>query len=329
MGLKEYISKRTINTIIVLWLAITLNFVIFRLMPGDPLKFFLQDPTIKESTKLLFKQLWGLDKSPLEQYFYYIQNIFSGKLGISFHSGRYVIDEILTRLSTTLLLMAPSVILSLILGLIFGALASYKRGKKFDKTVMGLGLFVNSFPTFFLGLTLLLIFAYWLPLATNYLIDFPTRGTSDPGFVPGTLGYYMNIAWHMVLPVTTLTLINTFGWAFFVRYMLLDTLTKDFIIVAKAKGLDDRSVLFKHGLRNILPPVITYVALNLAGIIGGAVITETIFSLDGMGGFLFASITSKDYPVLEGIFFVLSLITLIANYVADIAYAFVDPRIRY
>ncbi|MEM3004874.1 MAG: ABC transporter permease, partial [Candidatus Bathyarchaeia archaeon] len=198
-----------------------------------------------------------------------------------------------------------------------------------DVATVTVGLLTQGLPVFFLGLLLLLTFAYYLPIATGGLINFPVAGTISRPPPEGLLSYILDMLWHLTLPMLTLVVIGFGGYALVVRNLMIEVLTQDYILMAKAKGLEPRSIVYRHGLRSILPPLTTMVGLSLPGIVGGAVITETIFSWHGIGRYLYEAILQSDYPVMQGTFFLLSFVTILANLAVDLMYGMMDPRIRY
>jgi len=324
LSLKGYIIKRTIYNLFILYIVATLNFAIFRLMPGDPVRAaVIGDPRASLYRDELIK-LWGLDKPLWDQYWIYISTIFRGEFGISFVSGAPVAKEIMDRLPNTLLLMGTSTLLSLVLGIATGIVAAHHRGKKGDVAVVTASLTVYSFPIFWIGMLFLLVFSF-------YLGWFPLGGTITSldvvrqGYIP----FVMDVLWHLALPVIALTIYGYGGLTLIVRNALIDVLTEDYILTARAKGLDDRTVLYKHALKNAMLPLVTIIALSLAGCVGGAIITETIFSWYGIGKFTFDALMNLDYPVLQALFFIESALVIAANFVADILYGFLDPRVRY
>ena len=328
MGFRAYATRRIVNTLIVLVVTLVLQFFIFRVMPGNPITHFV-NPNLPLEARQALLQMWGLDRPLHEQFITYLYNLFSGRLGISFVSQRYVSDEIIERLPNTILLMGSSTILSIGLGISLGVSAGSHRGTKRDVATVTIGLLTEALPVFFLGLLLLLTFAYYLPIATGGLINFPVAGTISRPPPADLLGYIVDMLWHLTLPMITLVVISFGGYALIVRNLMTDVLTQDYILMAKAKGLEPRSIVYRHGLRSVLPPISTMIGLSLAGIVGGAVITETIFSWHGVGRYLYEAILQSDYPVMQGTFFLLSLVTILANLAVDFMYGILDPRICY
>jgi peptide/nickel transport system permease protein len=328
MGFRSYATRRVINTIIVLIIAVTLQFFIFRIMPGNPIAHFIS-PNLPLEARQSLLEMWGLNKPLYEQFFTYLYNLFSGRLGISFVSQRYVADELMERLPNTILLMGSSTIITIALGITLGVFSGSKRGTKKDVAAVTFGLITQGLPVFFLGLLMLLTFAYYLPLITDGLINFPVAGTLSRPPPINPVGYVVDVLWHLTLPMLTLVIIGFGGYTLIVRNLMIDVLAQDYIQMAKAKGLNPNTILYHHGLRSIMPPISTMVGLSLAGIIGGAVITETIFSWHGVGRYLYEGILQNDYPVMQGTFFLLSVVTIFANLIVDLIYGLLDPRIRY
>jgi peptide/nickel transport system permease protein len=328
MGFRDYAVKRTINAFAVVIIVVVLNFFLFRVLPGNPITYLINPNLPIESRQAILK-LWGLDKPLYEQFLTYVVNMLTGNLGVSFSSTEPVAAELMDRLPNTILLLGSATIIQIMLGIALGVVAVSRRGTRTDLSAVGLGLFSQSVPVFFIGLLLLLIFGYYLPITTNGLINFPLAGTISRPPPRDQLGYVLDVLWHLALPLVTLVVINFGGYILIIRNLMIDALSQDYITTAKAKGLDERSILYKHGLGSILPPVITIVGLSLASVVGGAVITETIFTWHGVGRYLYEAVLSYDYPVMQGTFFFLAVVTIVANYIVDLIYGLLDPRIKY
>lgn len=328
MGFREYAVKRTINAILVLLIVATLNFFLFRILPGNPITHLI-NPSMPLEARTAMMKLWGLDKPLYEQFLTYLVNMFTGSLGVSFSSTKPVAAELMERLPNTVLLLGSATVIYTMLGIELGVVAVSRRGSSTDLATVGLGLLTQALPVFFLGLLLLLVFGYYLPIATNNAINFPLAGTISRPPPTDTLGYVLDVMWHLALPLATLVVISFGSYVLIIRNLMIDALSQDYITIAKAKGLDERTILYKHGLRSILPPVVTIVGLSLAGVVGGAVITETIFTWHGVGRYLYEAVLSYDYPVMQGTFFFLAVVTIVANYLVDLIYGLLDPRIKY
>lgn len=323
MGLKEYAIKRAGETLVTFFILVIVGFFLFRVMPGDPTAILLLNPHISPETRMLLRKQLGLDQPLHVQFFYFMKNFLMGEFGYSFHNGQPVIEIIFGyRLWNTLILVGSSVILAIFVGVIGGAIAALKRGSRVDIGMLATSLTFYSMPVFWLGMIFLMLFSV-------YMRVFPLGGTVSARAHENFLDYLSDYLSHMILPLTCLTLIQI-GYNFLiVRNTLIDVLTEDYIVVVRAKGLPERTVLFRHALRNAILPLATIVALQLAGIFTGAVLTETVFSWEGLGRLLYEAVDERDYPVLQGLFALIVIAFLLANYVSDIVYALLDPRVRY
>ncbi len=260
-----------------------------------------------------------------EELWNYMVGMLTGNFGSSFFSGRPVSVEIYERIGPTLLLFGAAALLSILVGIGIGVLLAWFRGSKGEVGAIVGSLFFYSMPIFWFGLILLFIFAArlaWFPLGQFGCID-PGTGVPMAGFA-----CVVDVLWHMTLPLLTLVIVSLAGYALLMRNSLLEVLGEDFITVARAKGLRERTVMYKHAARNALLPVTTVVAITMATVISGGVLTETIFSWPGMGFYLISRTLSQDFPAVQAAFFILALLTILGNVVADIAYAYLDPRVR-
>ena len=325
MGLREFIIRRVINSILLIFGAITFNFIVFRLMPGDPVSIVVSS-TIREGNPQLaeaLRRLWGLDQPLQVQFLIYVVNMFTFNFGLSFTEGlRPVAESIAARLPNTLLLMGTSAITTILLGLITGISAAAKRGTAYDMAMVTTALAFYSVPTFWLGMMLILIFGFYIPI-------FPMYGTVSSPAPEDPLLYAVDVAHHLVLPTITLSLVSYGGYMLVMRNNLIDVLTEDYIVTARAKGVDERTVLYKHALRNAILPLVTMIALTFGFIITGATLTETVFNWYGLGRLIYEAVVQLNYPVLQAIFYIMALTVIIANFIADILYGFLDPRVRY
>jgi len=272
------------------------------LAPGDPTALFT-DPNIDPIELARIRTNWGLDKPIVVQYFYWLGNALRGNFGTSYMTGRPVISEILERLPATLLLMAATYILTLLITIPLGVISAVKKGTWFDNLVTIFSFAGMAIPAFWLGLMLMLVFSVKLHW-------FPAVGS-------------------LVLPVITMTIGSLAGLSRYQRAAMLEILNQDYIRTARAKGLPERVVIFKHALRNALIPIVTILGLSLPGLFGGAFIIETIFAWPGMGRLGVMAIFQRNYSLIMGIVVFSALLIMLGNLLADIGYALVDPRIRY
>lgn len=317
---RSWLLKRFLSSLAVLAAVLVLNFALFRLMPGDAVSAII-DPNFSPEAKARLRELYGLDKSMPEQFMIYIKQMLTFRFGLSFLSRRPVWEELLSRLPGTLTLMFSSMLFSAVIGIWLGVKAAVNRGKLIEKLVLRAGAVTSSLPGFFVQLTLLMLFASAVPL-------FPLRGSMSVPPPSGVAARFLDYIWHMALPVFSLTAIGFGGWALYVRNLMVKALGEDFVLMARARGLSEGAVVRGHAFRTILPPILTILLMSVPGLVSGAVITETVFSLHGVGTFLLEAISGYDYPSAGAAFYLLALITVTCNFLADVAYGFVDPRVR-
>jgi peptide/nickel transport system permease protein len=325
MELRRYIFRRLIQIIIIFFVILTVLFLLFRLAPGDPVSRMIDPDMTPEDAEVLISQL-GLDQPLWTQYVYYVKNFFTGNFGNSFHYGQPVVRIIGDRLPNTILLFTSSIILSALVGIFLGKIASWHKGKKTD-TWMTIGALVTH--TVFLpwlALILIWVFAYkldWFPI-TGMISE---EVWLDPDV--GLLAKFLDVLHHMVLPLGTLFLIHFGSYLLIMRSSMLETLKEDYIITARAKGLEEKVIRDHHAAPNAALPVVTSVGLSLAFSINGGALTETVFTWPGIGRELVFSVSHNDYPLAQASFLLIAIVVLLSNLVVDVLYAYLDPRIRY
>ncbi len=325
---------------IVLFLFAVLNFILFEYIPmgviGLGINFFFPPHTsVQGATQdaIINRQLvaqFGLDQPWGIRFEKYIVNVFTGNFGNSISSvgGRQPVWTIISHLApNTFILVGISTVIAILLGALLGVISASKRGKFVDLSSLSVSIFAFSVPSFWIGLILLYflaIQAHWFPLSLGSALI--------PGGTPipiGSFQYIENYLWAAALPIIVLTFISFGGFQLILRNTMNDILTEDYIMMARAKGLSERTVLYKHAFRNALLPLITAIAIAFGFILTGAVITETVFSFEGLGFGTLQFIESNDYPVLQGIFFLIGIMVVVANFISDILYGFLDPRVVY
>lgn len=320
--MKSFIIKRLLQLIPLLLGVSLLSFFVMHLAPGDPTALFT-DPSIDPTELARIRANWGLDQPIIVQYFYWLKNVVRGDFGTSYLTGRPVLTEVLERLPATLLLMIPAYILTFLLSIPLGVFSAIKKGTWFDNLVTILTFIGMSLPSFWLALMLMLFFSVhldWLPAV----------GMHDALLTTSNFGLRtLDLLKHMILPLTTMTILSLAGLSRYQRAAMLEVMNQDYIRTARAKGLPEKTVIFKHGLRNALIPIVTILGLSLPGLFGGAFIIETIFAWPGMGRLGVMAIFQRNYPLIMGIVVFSALLIMLGNLLADIGYALVDPRIRY
>lgn len=324
IGTWRYIGQRAVQTIIIWFAIITLNFVIFRIMPGDPRAALLGEGLSPELRQAVVER-FGLNRPLLEQYFLYLRNLFQGDMGYSFsHFGEPVWETLFEfRFANTFILMGASLIVAILVGMFFGVLAAAKRDTIVDTGSTVVFLVAYALPVFWIGILILYFFGFQLNLIP--LAGTITRGYTHANFIE----YMFDYLHHMIGPWLVLTLSFIGGFYLIMRDTVLDVFTQDYILAAKAKGLKERTILYGHAMRNAMLPMVSVIAVNVPYLVSGATMTEYVFSWSGLGLLTYHSVLSADYPVLQAIFLFLATITLLANFVADLLYLYLDPRIRY
>jgi len=325
MELTKYIGRRLIQIAIIFFVILTVLFLLFRLAPGDPVSRMVDPDMTPEDAEHLISQL-GLDKPIGMQYLYYVKNFYTGNFGESFHYGQPVVEIIADRLPNTILLFTTAIILSALVGVFLGKIASWHKGETTD-TVMTIGaLATHTIFLPWLGLILIWIFAYkldWFPI-TGMLSE---EVWLDPD--AGLFTKVMDVIHHMILPLTTLFLIHFGSYLLIMRSSMLETLKEDYILTARAKGLPEKVIQNHHAAPNAALPVVTSVGLSLAFSINGGALTETIFTWPGIGRELVMAVSQNDYPLAQASFLLIAIVVLLSNLVVDTLYAYFDPRIRY
>lgn len=322
MNLKYFIRK-LIQSFITIWIVLTISFILFRAMPGNPVSMFVKsDGMDPEVAKALIKQ-YGLNLPLHQQYFIYIKDMLSGNFGQSFSFKKPVLDIIAQRLPNTIILALAAQAFSIIFGIILGTIAASNRGKKIDVLLLGSALFIYAIPAFWLGIILLSYFGVKLGIV-------PLFGMITPGLEHASDWEYLkDVAQHLILPAITFGLAITGRYAMIMRGSLLDIFTEDYITTAKAKGFDRKYIIRNHALPNAMLPMVTVIAISLGFVVAGAIQTETVFSWPGVGTLTIKALGLRDYPLLQGVFLIISFCVITANFIADIIYMYIDPRIKY
>ncbi|RUW78278.1 MULTISPECIES: ABC transporter permease [unclassified Mesorhizobium] len=319
------IVRIVIRAIVTLLMVGVLNFVLFRIIPGDPAKLLLggaRSSVTAEQMQAL-RQNWGLDR-PLfpDQVIDYLSATIQGDLGYSFKfRGRHVADLILERLPATIALVGLAQLIAIPWGVMLGLYAGWRRGGAVDHIATATSLALYSTPSFWLGMLLVVVFS-------TALGWFPGYGAYSPGAITGSLGSFLDYLLHLTLPVTAVALGLIGQYVVVARAAMSDVVTEDYMVTARAKGLTNRQMLMRHAFRNAMLPVVTLIALNLGYVVAGAITIEAVFAWPGIGGLTVEALNARDYPVLQGIFLLLGASIVVANLVADLAYGFLDPRVR-
>jgi len=319
----SYIIKRTGSRVITFIVVISLIFFLARSTGTDPFERYLsEDPRIPLAQIQRLRAKFGLDKPLYLQYLDFIKNTLHGEFGYSLYYKRPVFDKVMECLPWTLFLLSISIILSTIISFGVGVYFAWKRGTKTDILGTNFCMFIRSTPHFWLGMILLLVFAYYYPI-------FPLYGGRTPGIhYENTFEYIKDILYHAALPLTTLLLRQVGMYVLYMRNSTVEVLGEDYMVTAKAKGVPAWSLMFHHAARNAMLPMVTVTAMRFGFMVNGAILTETVFSYPGTGRLIYTAITNDDFFLLQGTFFIVSITVLVANLIADIICGWLDPRIK-
>lgn len=317
----SYILKRVLNMIPILFGITIFIFLIFKAAPGDPISSSIERRlTVEQRTQL--KEQAGFNRPKLEQYGIWLSKAVRGDLGESYYFKQPVGSVIRSYIWNSFYLSAFSFLFSVMLSIPLGVISATKQYSKFDSSFTTLSLVGISMPSFFFGLLLIKLFSVDLRL-------FPVSGMHTPGSNLTGFAGFTDFAWHMALPLAVLTLSSVAGLMRFTRSSMLEVIRQDYIRAARARGLGEKVVIYRHALKNALIPVITIFGMSLAGLFSGAVLTETIFAWPGIGPIQLLAVNNRDYNLLMGYSLIIAVLTLLGNFLADICYALVDPRIRF
>lgn len=323
----RFLARRAVFYLIALFVAITINFLIPRLMTGDPVQMMFArfqgrlDPAAVQS---LYRTFGFVDGPITAQYFAYLGSLLQGNMGTSIAWFPAPVTQVLSvGIAWTIRLLGVSTLIAVSLGTFFGIRAAWRRGHFVDSVLVPITGLFGAFPYFWLAMIMLYVFALrlgWFPLSHAASLDL-TQDWSNPQYV-------LSVLYHMILPATTIVLTSVGGWLLGMRNNMINVLSEDYVAMAQAKGLSDSRVKYVYAARNAMLPTVTGFAMSLGFIVGGALVTEVVFSYPGVGYTLLTAINARDYPVMQGCFLMITLAVLSANLLADAAYVLLDPRVR-
>ena len=324
----KYFLRKFGFFLLTLWAVVTLNFIIPRLQPGDPAEIMVQklagkDAQLDQAQVQAMRTLLGTpDGSLVSQYFQYLNQLLHGNLGVSYNYFPFKVTEVIGQAFWwTVILVSVVQVLSFVIGVLLGAFAAWRRNTKFDTVTTLVSTFLGTLQPFWIALLLIYGLGYtlgWFPTAGGY-------EESTPGF---NAEFLYDAFSHAFLPALTLLIVFPIGWILGMRNTMIMNLGEDYIRLAKAKGLPDRTVALRYAARNALLPSVTGFALALGGVLGGTILVETVFDYPGLGRLMGDAVGNKDYPLLQGLMLLFAVGTLIANLVADMLYGVLDPRVR-
>ncbi|MGM0653490.1 MAG: ABC transporter permease [Bacillota bacterium] len=331
----KYFIKRLALTIPTLIGVSIIVFLLIHMIPGDPIDIMLGD-RVTDEARLLLEERLGLNEPLHIQYWQWFSNAMRGDFGRSIRSNQPVAEEIMNRLPATVELTVVALFIAVFFGIIFGVSAARHRNTIIDQSMIGFSLLGVSIPIFWLGMMLIFLFSVtldWLPVSGRL-----TMGTSIPhvtglylvdSLLAGKINSFIDALKHLIMPAFSLATVSLALVVRVTRSSMLDVLSEDYIRTARAKGVRESKVVYIHALKNALIPVVTVIGLQLAKLMGGAILTETVFSWPGIGRLLVTSISFRDYPVVQGVVFFVAFAFILINIIVDLFYAYLDPRIRY
>jgi len=335
MQRSDYLINKVGFALLTLIAVIIFNFFLFRILPGDPVKLIIHSPRMTAEAQERIRANFGLDK-PIwldtealksgnvlgtfdTQFTAYLRNLLRGDFGVSFATRQNVADLLKERVWRTVVLVGIGEVLAIGFGISLGMIAAWRRGSRLDTTILLGGLFTWAMPTFFFGIILVI-------LARGRL---PVGGMVTPGLDPADgMVYWIDVGKHLILPTLTLTILYMSEYMLIMRSSVVEVLSEDFILTAKAKGLNTFRIFRDHALKNSMLPMITIIALTLGYTVGGAIQVETVFSWPGIGRLMYDAVQKRDYPVLQGTFLLLAISVILANLIADLLYMVLDPRVK-
>ena len=318
---KRLLVRRFIQSIILILLLIVINFFLIHLAPGDPV-YYLAGQSGDEAYYQLIRAKFGLDQPLTTQLWVYLSSVLRGDLGYSLSYQQPVISVILSRVPATLLLILSALLIATVSGVLLGVEAARKENSYYDRAFNTFALLGHSFPSFSIGHLLLLFFALYLGL-------FPAQGFVSASRDLSGINYFFDLLSHLALPALTLGIVQIAQIMRLTRANMIEVLNENYITTARAKGVSERKVLYGHALRNALLPVVTIVGTDLGMLLSGAVLTETVFAYPGLGRLTLEVLAARDYPVLMGLFLLISIAVAVMNFLTDITYPMIDPRIKY
>ncbi|HYB84018.1 MAG TPA: ABC transporter permease [archaeon] len=323
MELRTYFAQRVLQSLVTIFVALTIDFYLFRILPGDPVSMIARDPRLNAQQMEILRASFGLDKPLYVQYLIFLANTLKLNLGLSFFYRVPVSGILFERLTNTIYLVGLGTLFSMVIGLVLGIIAGWYRGKAPDSIAFGTALFFYSMPSFWISMVLIYALAVTVPI-------FPTGGMVNDRLVnPTWITTTTDSLYHLALPLITYSLVFAGAYALIMRSSVINILSEDYVVTARAKGLTGFDILRKHVLKNAALPSVTLIAMNIGLVVLGAISVETVFNWPGVGLLVYQAIFFRDYPLLQGTFIFFTVFMVLANLIADMLYSFLDPRVRY
>jgi len=317
----RYLGRKLVTLGVTIYVTVSFNFLLFHVLPGSPVQLLARSGHFNPAARAQLVKLFGLNHPLLTQYVIYLRDMLQGNLGFSYAYREPVTTVLGGAIGNTVLLVGTATLVTIIVGVWLGVLAASRAHSQRDATITVGSLGLWSMPDFFTGMILIFVFGVWIHAL-------PISGLMTPGLSNGTWGHLVDVGRHLILPTVTLALVNAAEFSLITRNSLVDVLVEDYMLTARAKGLSRRVIVWRHALRNAMLPIVTATALYVGMILGGAIQVETVFSWPGMGLLIYNSVGQRDYPVLEGCFLLFAIAVIATNFVSDLLYRVLDPRVR-
>ncbi|MEI7779109.1 MAG: ABC transporter permease [Actinomycetes bacterium] len=317
----RYLARKVFSLAVTLYAVASFNFLLFHVLPGNPVRLMARAGHLDPAAVAQLKQLFGLDRSLPIQYLIYLRDLIQGNLGFSYVYRQPVTTVLGPAIRNTVLLLGTATLLTIVVGVGLGVIAGARANSRTDTSVVVSSLVLWSLPTFWTGMILIFICGVWFHLL-------PISGINTLGYSFTSLGHLVDLGKHLILPTLTLALVNVAEFALITRSSLVDVMSEDYMVTARAKGLRRRVIVWRHGVRNALLPIVTATALYMGLVLGGAIQVEAVFSWPGMGLLSYKAVLSRDYPVLEASFLFFAVAVIIMNFASDLLYRALDPRVR-
>ncbi|MHB1593727.1 MAG: ABC transporter permease [Streptosporangiaceae bacterium] len=317
----RYLARKAATLAATLFAVLTFNFLLFHVLPGNPVRLLARAGHLDAAARAQLTKLFGLNHSLPVQYLIYLRDMVEGKLGFSYVYREPVTTVLGPAITNTVLLLGVATVVTILAGVGLGVIAGARAHSRRDSSIVVGSLVLWSLPTFWTGMILIFLCGVWFHVL-------PISGITTPGVTLTGIGQFIDIARHLVLPAVTLALVNIAEFALITRSSLVDVMTEDYMLTARAKGASRRAIVWRHGVRNAMLPIMTATALYMGLVLGGAIQVETVFSWPGLGLLTYNSVLQRDYPVLEAAFLIFAVGVILANFASDLIYRLLDPRVR-
>ncbi len=321
MDKRRYFIRKVLNAVLTIILVASFNFALFRILPGDPARLLMPKGKMDVAAIQQQRRTFNLDKPMWQQFIYYWGDTLQGKFGNSFSEKRPVAQVVGERIWPTVLLVGTGTLFATIIGMIMGVFAGWRRNSKYDVISTNTGMVLYAMPTFWFGLLMIMLFS-------TYLGWFPTGRMAEPGVELSGWSAFTSLMSHLFLPAFTFAIAYVGEYHLIMRSSITGVMKEDFALTARAKGLNENAVLWRHVVPNAMLPTVTIVMMNLGFVMSGAILAESVFNWPGLGLLSYESMAKRDYPVMQAVFLIAAGAVIIANLIADIMYYYLDPRVH-